>query len=41
MAKKTFSNESRQQQIIDAAWGKYQKANAKKKTVKKPTAKKK
>ena len=45
MTKKPFSDESNLQKTIDAAWAKYQKANAKKtakKTVKKPskTAKK-
>lgn len=34
MAKKAFSNETKQQKIIDAAWAKYQKANTTKKTVK-------
>ena len=38
MAKKPFSDESKMQKTIDAAWAKYQKANTKngaKKTVKK------
>lgn len=40
MAKKTFSDEGKQQKIVDAAWKKYQQANAKKKTVKQPKKKK-
>lgn len=44
MAKKPFSDESNMQKTIDAAWAKYQKANAKKtakKTVKKAPKRKK
>lgn len=39
MAKKPFSDESKMQKMIDAAWKKNQKATAKKKTVKKPKKK--